>query len=84
MIEVTHAEYVDGYRIRFGFSNGVEGIADLSQALWGPLFEPLKEIEQFKRFRLSEVLHTIRWDNDADLAPEYLLAKVTEQHTGAV
>ncbi len=76
MVEVTHAEYVDGYKIRLRFSNGTEGIADLSDALWGPVFEPLKDVERFKRFRLSEVLHTIQWDNDADLAPEYLLERI--------
>ncbi|MBU4399681.1 MAG: DUF2442 domain-containing protein, partial [Planctomycetes bacterium] len=45
---------------------------DLSDALWGPVFEPLRDVERFKRFVVSEVLHTLVWDNDADLAPEYL------------
>jgi len=81
MLEVTCAEYVDGYRVRLEFNNGEAGVVDLSDSLWGPVFEPLKSIEAFKRFTLSPVLHTISWDNGADLAPEYLYAKMIEQAT---
>jgi hypothetical protein len=79
MLEVTRAEYIDGYRIRLEFSNGESGIVDLADSLWGPVFEPLRDIEAFRQFTLSPVLHTICWDNDADLAPEYLYAKMLEQ-----
>lgn len=79
MLEVTTAEYVEGYNIHLCFNNGESGIIDLKESLWGPMFEPLKDIEVFKRFRLSEVLHTICWENDADFAPEYLLEKMLEQ-----
>jgi hypothetical protein len=79
MLEVTCAEYTGGYRIRIEFNNGEAGIVDLSDSLWGPVFEPLRDTETFKRFTLSPVLHTICWDNDADLAPEYLYEKMIEQ-----
>ena len=36
------------------------------------MFEPLKDPAVFRRFEVSDVLHTIRWENGADLAPEYL------------
>jgi hypothetical protein len=51
--------------------------------LWGPVFQPLKDPEKFKRFKVSEVFHTICWDNGADLAPEYLYAKMVEQRASA-
>lgn len=79
MLEVTAAEWLGGHRVRIGFSNGEEGTADLSDALWGPMFAPLKDPATFQRFELSPVLHTIQWENDADLAPEYLYAKMVEQ-----
>ena len=44
-----------------------------------PVFEPLRDLSVFRRFQISEVLHTIVWENNADLAPEYLLAKMIEQ-----
>ena len=79
MIEVTAAEYVDGHRIRIAFSNGKQGTVDLTDALWGPMFEPLRDLRAFQKFEVSSVLHTIRWENDADLAPEYLYEKMVEQ-----
>ena len=83
MLEVTEARYVDGYRILVRFNNGEEGVVDLADALWGPVFEPLRDAEFFRRFKVSDVLHTIRWENDADLAPEYLFQKMVEQLNGA-
>jgi hypothetical protein len=79
MLEVTTAEHIGGHRLRLRFSNGDEGTVDLSDALWGPMFEPLKDVATFQRFEISPVLHTICWDNDADLAPEYLHEKMAEQ-----
>jgi hypothetical protein len=83
MLEVTSAEYVDGYRIRVRFNDGQEGVVDLSSTLWGPVFEPLRDFELFRRFHVSNVLHTIQWENGADLAPEYLLEQIA-QHEDAI
>ncbi len=79
MLEVTSAEHVDGYRIRLSFTNGESGVVDLKDALWGPLFEPLRDPALFRRLRVSEVLHTVCWENDADFAPEFLYEKMVEQ-----
>ncbi|MDZ7615466.1 MAG: DUF2442 domain-containing protein, partial [Patescibacteria group bacterium] len=78
MLEVITAQYVGGYRIRVRFNNGREGVVDLADVLWGPMFEPLRDVAAFRRFQVSDVLHTIRWDNDADLAPEFLLQRLGE------
>jgi hypothetical protein len=83
MLEVMTAQYVNGYRIRVRFNNGREGIVDLADVLWGPMFEPLRDTAVFRRFQVSDVLHTIRWDNDADLAPEFLLQRLGEQSVAA-
>ncbi len=72
MLEVVRAEYVADYRVRVRFNTGEEGIVDLRDALWGPVFEPLKDLAEFRRFRVSDVLHTIAWENGADPAPEFL------------
>jgi hypothetical protein len=79
MLEVTRARYQEGYKIWVEFNDGVSGVVDLSETLWGPMFEPLKDIEQFKRFVVSDVLHTLVWENDADLAPECLYEKLAGQ-----
>jgi hypothetical protein len=78
MLEVTSAEYLNDYKILVRFNDGREGDVDLSEVLWGPVFEPLRDPAMFQRFQVSDVLHTIQWENGADLAPEYLLATMAE------
>jgi hypothetical protein len=79
MLEITSAEYVDGYRVRLRFNNGREGVVNLVSFLWGPMFEPLRDLAAFRQFSVSEVVHTLCWQNDADLAPESLYEKMVEQ-----
>ena len=67
MLEITTAQYVGGYRIRVRFDTGREGIVDLTDVLWGPMFEPLHDISAFRRFQVSDVLHTIC--SEADSSP---------------
>lgn len=67
MLEVAEAQYVDQFRIQIRFNNGDEGVVDLADTLWGPVFEPLKDPAVFRRFEVSDVLHTVTWEN-ADLA----------------
>jgi hypothetical protein len=81
MLEVAKAEYIEEYRIQITFNNGASGVVDLKDALWGAMFEKLKDYNRFRKFEVSDVVHTIRWENDADLAPEYLYEKMVEQST---
>ena len=59
MLEVTTAKYLGEHRVRIAFNNGEEGIVDLAGALWGAMFEPLKDPAAFQHFELSSVLHTL-------------------------
>lgn len=70
--EVVKAEYVGGYRIRLWFNNDVTKVVDLKSSLKGVVFEPLKDIDFFKRFTVR--FNTLEWENGADFAPEYLFA----------
>ena len=72
MLEVIDAQHEGGYRIRVVFNDGESGVVDLADDLWGPVFEPLRDVEQFKRFSVSKTFHTIVWENGADMAPEHL------------
>lgn len=73
--KLVGAEYVSGYTIRLRFADGIEGDVDLSDELWGEVFEPLKKPEVFREFRLDKELNTIAWPSGADLAPEFLYEK---------
>ena len=70
IIEITKAEYLEGYKLRIHFNNGEMRIADLEASLEGPIFESLKNIEEFRRFSIP--YNTIQWENGADFAPEFL------------
>lgn len=69
--EVIKAEYAGGYRIKLWFNNNVTKVVDLQSSLKGLVFEPLKDLDFFKRFKVK--YNTIEWANGADFAPEYLL-----------
>jgi hypothetical protein len=68
--EIAKAEYLEGYKLRIHFNNGEIRIADLEANLEGPIFESLKNIEEFRRFSIP--YNTIQWENGADFAPEFL------------
>jgi hypothetical protein len=71
-LHITDAKHVDKYKVEVVFNNGQKGIADLSDALHGPLFEPLKNQAIFSSFTVDKELQTLVWPNGADLAPEYI------------
>ena len=75
-IEVLKAEYVDGSRIRLWFNNKVNTVVDLKSSLKGIVFEPLKDLDFFKKFSVK--YNTVEWENGADFAPEYLLTLPNE------
>ena len=71
-LHVLEAKHVRDYVIWLRFNDGAEGEVDLSQELEGEVFEPLKDMNKFKAFRVDPELETVVWENGADLAPEFL------------
>jgi hypothetical protein len=67
---VVSVEYLDNYQLKLTFNNGIEGIVDLEQELYGEIFEPLKDKSLFQKVFLTS--RTIEWPNGADFAPEFL------------
>ena len=53
MVTIRAAEPLDGYVLRLRFSDGLEGALDLEPFLWGPMFEPLRDLAYFRRVRVS-------------------------------
>jgi pimeloyl-ACP methyl ester carboxylesterase len=69
---VESVETLGGYRLRLRFTDGVTREVDLQRELHGPLFEPLRDEEQFRRVYVDADAGTIVWPNGANLAPEVL------------
>ncbi|MFO7906159.1 MAG: DUF2442 domain-containing protein [Pirellulaceae bacterium] len=74
--KVIEAEYVHDYVIHLRFADGTEGHVDLSQELYGEMFQPLQNRETFMQFSVHPEFHTLCWPNGADIAPEFLYEKI--------
>jgi hypothetical protein len=72
MLHIREARYLRDHCVEVVFNDGRKGVADLSEALQGPIFEPLKETGTFAQFSVDTELETLVWPNGADLAPEYV------------
>ncbi len=67
IVKITKVEKLDGFRLRLRFSDGTEGVRDLSDivAEGGPMVEPLKDPPFFARVFLE--YGTLAWPNGFDL-----------------
>ena len=71
-LHVRQARYLGGYEVELLFNDDRLGVADLSDALRGSMFESLREPQAFAQLRVDDELQTVVWPTGADLAPEYL------------
>ena len=76
MMKLIEARYVSGYTAWLRFDDGTTGEVDLSDRLFGTVFESLKDLEFFPSFEVHPELQTLVWPNDADFAPEFLYERV--------
>ena len=75
--KVVEVKPMADYRLWLRFHDGISGIVDLSDELWGPMFEPLRDVGLFAQARLDPELDTVTWPNGADLAPAFLYEQVS-------
>ncbi len=67
---VVKAEYLSGYLVAITFADGTSATVNFADWLNGPICEPLREPEYFRRFFIEA--GTLAWPNGADIAPETL------------
>lgn len=67
---VKDVEYLDNYRLLVKFADEKIKIVDLEDRLKGEYFEPLKDIEEFKKVYPDGL--SITWENGLDISPEFL------------
>jgi hypothetical protein len=70
--DVTNVEIVDEYTLRLTFDDGTQQVIDFEPLLWGPVFEPLRNLEQFNQVELNHDTGTIEWSTGADFSPAIL------------
>jgi hypothetical protein len=74
--DVVEVRYVREYVVWLRFQDGTSGEVDIQPSFKGPVFDPLRDIEFFKRVRIDSEIGTIVWPNGADVAPETLYERV--------
>jgi Protein of unknown function (DUF2442) len=67
---VVEAQYVSDYLLDITFDDGTRKRVDLSQWFKGPVFEPLRNKNYFKKFFIDAT--AIAWPNGVDICPEAL------------
>jgi hypothetical protein len=72
LVWVTDATWAGDYKIALTFNDGLQKVVDLKDYRFTGIFEPLKKLDNFKKFHLSD--WTVEWNNGADIAPETLYA----------
>jgi Protein of unknown function (DUF2442) len=72
MVAVTAVQPLADYSLRVTFDDGSERVVDLSEDLWGPMGEPLRDPAYFRQVRVDPELRTVVWPNEFDLDPDVL------------
>lgn len=70
---ITEAQYQSDYKILLAFDDGKQGVVNLKDFIFSDkcgVFKRLQDKDQFKNFVLEH--HTLIWQDDLDLAPEFL------------
>ena len=77
MYKAKRVTALEGYRISVEFEDGLRGVVELEDRLFGPVFEPLREVTVFRQVGIDE-FGVVCWPNGADLAPDALYERVRE------
>jgi hypothetical protein len=78
MHRIVEVKPAAGYVLEVEFSDGAFGTVDLSDRLFGPMFEPLLDLKVFNQVQIDEY-GAICWPNGADLAPDALYQTIEEE-----
>lgn len=75
LVRVRSVSCVGPRTIRVRFDDDAVRDVDLSEELWGEVFEPLRDPEFFAKVFVNDETGTVEWPNGADLAPTFLYEK---------
>jgi hypothetical protein len=72
MLRIRSAIALDDYRVRLTLTNGDTVERDLTDIIWGPVFQPL--LDDCTRFRQVQVeAGRLTWPGDLDFDPDTLI-----------
>lgn len=83
MRRVTFVQPLDGFRLSVRFDDGKQGTVALGDRMFGPVFEPLRDPNNFRRVFVDE-FGAVAWPTGADLAPDALYETISADANLAV
>ncbi len=78
MLSITNAKYQGDYKILVEFSDNKKGLVDLKDFITKGKIKPFRQLQDIEKFKNFKVDYTLKWNDDLDLAPEYLYFKAFE------
>ena len=81
MLSILSANYKNEYKILLEFSDHKQGTVDLSDFILNGKIKPFKQLQDIEKFKQFKLDYTLKWNDDLDLAPEYLYFKAFETDT---
>lgn len=70
ILAITAAEYIEDYKLRLTFNNGIVRIVDFVPLMQKGICKKLRDKDYFRAFTLDPF--TVDWNNEIGFAPEYL------------
>lgn len=78
MLSIINANYHDDYKISLEFNDHKNGIVDLKDFILNGKIKSFKKLQNIENFKNFKVDYTLKWNDNLDLAPEYLYFKAFE------
>ncbi len=78
MLSLVNAKHLDEYRLAVEFSDNKEGEVNLSELVHSKKLSVFNELQDINRFKSFTVDYTLIWNDELDVAPEYLYFKAFE------
>ena len=77
MKRIISVKPLAGYKVWVKFSDGVEGVVDLSDLKGKGVFSIWEDKEIFNQVHIDAESHTLSWPGGIDLCPDALYAELT-------
>jgi len=78
VLSILNANYENEYIIYLEFSDHKKGNVDLKDFIINGKIKPFQKLKNIEKFKQFQVDYTLKWNDDLDLAPEYLYFKAFE------
>ena len=77
MHRITDVRPLEGFQIWIKFSDGAEGVIDLSGFAGRGVFSIWEDLSVFQAVFVDPVSHTVAWPGGIDLCPDSLYVEIT-------